>query len=64
MFLKIHKTFKPSSNFRTDRFKAILLLWILFHACICHTVLSVPGSLVVICLERIGLLCPMFSCVF
>ena len=63
--------FKPYRNFLTDRSKAVLLLWILFVMCVYvglfHTVLSVPCSLVVTCLERadlFALLCVMFSCVF
>ena len=59
---------KPSSNFLTDHSKVVLLLWILFIICAsCHTVLSVPCSLVVTCWEKadiLGLLCVMFSCVF
>ena len=59
--------FKPSSNFLTDRFKAVLLVWILFVICVsCLTVLSVPRSLVVTCWKRADLLAlvyAMFSCV-
>ena len=60
--------FKPSSNWLTDRSKAVLLLLILFVIFVsCHTVLSVPCSLVVTCWERADLLAHlygMFSCVF
>ena len=60
--------FKPSNNFHTDRSKVVLLLWIIFAVCIsCHTVLSVPCSLVDTCWERadlLALLYAMFSCVF
>ena len=63
--------FKPSSNFLTDRFKAVLLLWILLLfvflcLCLCHTVLSVSCSIGVTCWERADLLVlshVMFSCV-
>ena len=50
--------FKLSSIFCTDRSKAnLLLLWILFcyfvlHVCRCYTVLSVPCSIVITCLEK------------
>ena len=59
---------KPSSNFLTDRSKAVLFLWILFVICIClcHTAISVSCSLMVTCWERadlLALLCVMFSCV-
>ena len=38
--------FKPSSNFLTDRLKAMLLLWILFIICVsCHIVLYVLAAL-------------------
>ena len=61
--------FKPSSNYFTDRLKAVLLLWILFVICVSlsYTVLSVPCSLVITCWERadlLALLCVIFSCVF
>ena len=60
--------FKPSSNFKINRSKAVLLLWILFVICVSwHAVLSVPCSLVVTCWEManpLALLCVMFSCVF
>ena len=38
---------KPSTNFLTDRSKAMLLLWIffVFCVCLCHTVLSVFTAL-------------------
>ena len=45
------KMFKPSSNFLTDRSKAVLRLWILFfllfvfRVCLCHSVLSVLAAL-------------------
>ena len=42
-------------------------LLFLFRVCLCHTVVSVPCSLVVTCGERADLLalaCVMFSCVF
>ena len=50
--------FKPSSNFLTDHSKAVLrlLVLLLIVVCVCHTVLSVPCSLVVSCSERAGLL--------
>ena len=61
--------FKPSSNYFTDRLKAVLLLWILFVICVSlsYTILSVTCSLVITCWERadlLALLCVMFSCVF
>ena len=64
--------FKPSSNFLTDRFKAVLLLWILLLfvllcLCLCHTVLSVSCSIGVACWERadlLALLYVMFSLCF
>ena len=44
---------KPSSNLITDRFKLVILLWIIFvimyHVCLYYPALSVPGSLVVNC---------------
>ena len=59
--------FKPFSNFLTDRSKAVLPLWIFFDICgSCHTLLSVPFSLVVTFWERADLLAHwyvMFSCV-
>ena len=39
----------PSSDFFTDRSKAVLLLWILFCYCLYYTVLSVPYSLKITC---------------
>ena len=62
---------KPSSDFlSTDRSKALFLWWsfllFMFHACLYYTVLSVPCSLVISCLERadlLALLSVMFSCV-
>ena len=61
---------KPSSNFLTDRSKAVILLLILlsfmFRVCLCHTVLFVPYSFVATCWERaalFALLCEVFSCV-
>ena len=53
--------FKPSSDFFTDHFKAMLVLCILllfmFHVCLCYTVLSVSNILVTItCWERPDLL--------
>ena len=58
----------PSRNVLTGRSKAVLLLWILvaicFMFCLCHTILSVPGSLVATCWKRadlLALLCVMFS---
>ena len=60
--------FKPSSNFLTDRSKAVLLLLIFFVICVSyHTVLPVHGNLVITCWERadlLTLLYVMFSCVF
>ena len=60
--------FKPTNNILTDHSEAPLLLWILFVICVsCHTVLSVPCSLVVTCWERDDILTllnhVMFSCV-
>ena len=59
--------FKPSSNFFTDRPKAVLLLWILFviyiQVCLCNAVLSVPCSVEITCWESADLLthlCVMF----
>ena len=59
------------NNFLTERSKAVLLLWIflLFVCCVClcHAVLSVSCSLVVICWEMadlLALLYVMFNCVF
>ena len=40
---------KPSSNFLIDLSKAVLLLCNLFCVCLCHTVWSVPFSLVATC---------------
>ena len=40
---------------------------VVFHVCLYYIVLSVPGSLVVTCLERadlLALLCVMFPCGF
>ena len=45
--------FKPASNFRADRSKAVHLFWILFAICV--SCLSVKQS----CLASV-----MFSCVF
>ena len=60
--------FNPSSNFLTDLYDAVLLLWIIFAICVLFlTVLTVPCSLVVTCWERtdlLALLYVMFSCVF
>ena len=64
--------FKSSSNFLTDRFKAVLLLWIIFAICVSvcffyQTVLPVPCSLVDACWERadlLALLCVVLSLVF
>ena len=60
--------FKPSSNFHTDHYKAVLLLWILFVTGVsCHTVLSFPCSIVLTCWERVdilALLYVMFSYLF
>ena len=50
----------------TDRSKAVLLLWILFGICLCHTAMSVSCSLMVTHWERadlLALLCVMFPCV-
>ena len=45
------------NNFLTDHSKAVLLLWILFAISVsCHTVWSVPCSLMVACWERADLL--------
>ena len=59
---------KSSSNFLSDRSKAVLILWVLFVICVsCLIVLSVPYSLVVTCWERddiLALLYAMFSWVF
>ena len=61
--------FKPSSNFITDRSKAVLfcIFVLLFVLCVylSDTVLSVPCSLAVTCWERADLLTilyVMFSC--
>ena len=63
--------FKPSSNFRIDHSKAVLLLWILFVSCISCLSLSYclvcSCSLEVTCWEVADLLalsCVMDSCVF
>ena len=51
---------KPSSNF-ADRFKAVLLLWIIFMF-----ILVLPCSPVIACWEKadlLALLCAVFSCV-
>ena len=58
---------KPVSCF--DRSKAVLLLLVMFCVClcICNAVLSVPCSIVIICLKRaylLALLCVVFSCAF
>ena len=65
------KHVKPSSNFLSDHSKVGLLygsfLLFLSRVFLCHTVLSVPCSLVVTCWERadlLALLCVMFSCDF
>ena len=59
--------FKPSSEYFTDRSKAVLLLWIvMLHVGVCWAVVSVPCSLVVTCWERADLLAVVyvvFSCV-
>ena len=62
--------FKPSSNFLTDRSKAVLLFgsFLLFvvRVFLYLTVLSVPRSLVITCWERahvLALLCVMHYCV-
>ena len=59
---------KPSSNFRTDHSKAVLVLWImfviLFRVCF---IVSVPCTLVVTWWESVGLfalVCVIFFCVF
>ena len=63
---------KPSSNFLTDRSKAVLILWNNFIICGLRLfwsylyVLSVSCSLVVTCwvmADRLALLYVMFSCV-
>ena len=55
--------FKPSSNFLTDRSKAVLLLWIIFVICVsCHTALSVPAAL--LSPDLLALLYLTFSCDF
>ena len=55
---------KSSSNFSTDRSKAVLLLWILFcYLCfvrVCHTALSVLCSLLVTDWERADLLALLY----
>ena len=62
---------KPSSEYFTDRSKAVLLLWIVFvsyASCGMRcAVVSVPCNLVVTCWERADLLaveCVVFSSVF
>ena len=53
----------------TDRFKAVLLMWILFllfmcHVCIFYAVLSVFYSLVITCWEmadHLAILCVIFA---
>ena len=62
---------KPISNFVTDRSKAVLLLWVLLVICVsCLSAsycLSVSGSLVDTCCERIdflALLCLIFFFMF
>ena len=49
---KIVNEFKPSSNFITDRFMAVLLLWILlvimFHVCL----FIILSCLVITCWDR------------
>ena len=45
----------------------MLLLWILFVICLCHTFMFISCSLVVTCWKRadlLGLLCVMFPCIF
>ena len=63
--------FKPSSAFITDRYKAVVLLWIflmfLFQVCPFYTVLFVPCILVNTCWEKadlLALLRVMLPCVF
>ena len=59
--------FKPSSNFLTDRLKAMLLLWILFIICVsCHIVLYVLAALWSLLGKNdlLALLHVMFFCVF
>ena len=41
-----------------------LRLLFVLRVCLCHTILSAPGSLVVTYCERAYRLCVMFSCVF
>ena len=64
---KISKMFKPSSNFLAVP-RRCFFLWIDFVTCVsCHTVLSVPYSLVVTCWERahrLALLYVTFFCLF
>ena len=51
-FTLIKALLKPHHVCFTDRYKAVLLLWILFAMCVsCHTVMSVLCSLVVTCWE-------------
>ena len=59
--------FKLSGFFGTDRSKMVLLLWIffllfVFRVCQCHSVFSVPCSLVVACWEMADLFALL--CVF
>ena len=47
-------------------FRLWVFLLFVFHVCLCYTVLSVPCSHVIVCLERaefLALLCVMFPCV-
>ena len=55
---------KPSSNFLIDLSKAVLVLCNLFCVCLCHTVLSVPFSLVATCWVLLAIYYMRFSCVF
>ena len=48
--------FKPSSSFLTDRFEAVLLLWILFR--VIDTVTCVSGQ---VCQPAIEIVCIMYQ---
>ena len=51
--------YKAFSNFLTDRSKAVLRLWIV-NSVLCHTVSSIPCSLVVTSWERADLLALLY----
>ena len=65
---KLSLLFKGEFSFLTVRSKAVLLLWILFVISVsCHSVFSVPCSLVVTCWEMADLLALLYVicyCVF